>query len=172
MFKAIAAALSIALLTLSSQVQASTPPMALFTFTADAGHISYSWESLLNPDVLSSSVDNFEVSAPLAPGEYVTFYSAAIGVGGGFANQADSFSPWDNRQLYTGLESKPTFIFDTFTGIDVRGPDVNHPVFYDDAKLTISSVTAPVPEPETYVMLLAGLGLLGAAVKRRNESKV
>ena len=30
-------------------------------------------------------------------------------------------------------------------------------------------VTTPVPEPETYAMLLAGLGLLGAAARRRRR---
>lgn len=29
----------------------------------------------------------------------------------------------------------------------------------------------PVPEPETYAMLLAGLGLMGAIARRRNQSK-
>jgi hypothetical protein len=33
-------------------------------------------------------------------------------------------------------------------------------------------VTAAVPEPETYAMLLAGLALIGAAVKRRKASQV
>jgi len=32
----------------------------------------------------------------------------------------------------------------------------------------IGSVLAPVPEPETYALMLAGLGLLGFAVRRRN----
>jgi hypothetical protein len=31
-------------------------------------------------------------------------------------------------------------------------------------------VSVPVPEPETYAMLLAGLGLLGAVAKRRRRS--
>jgi hypothetical protein len=31
----------------------------------------------------------------------------------------------------------------------------------------VSATVAAVPEPETYAMLLAGLGLIGAAVKRR-----
>lgn len=34
------------------------------------------------------------------------------------------------------------------------------------------SFAAPVPEPETYAMLLAGLGLLGAAVARRRKHDV
>jgi len=34
-----------------------------------------------------------------------------------------------------------------------------------------SVVTAPVPEPETYAMLLAGLGLMGTIARRRNKSK-
>lgn len=34
-----------------------------------------------------------------------------------------------------------------------------------------SIVAAAVPEPETYAMLLAGLGLMGAVARRRNKSK-
>lgn len=32
--------------------------------------------------------------------------------------------------------------------------------------------TAPVPEPETYALLLAGLGVMGAVVRRRKSAKV
>ncbi len=33
--------------------------------------------------------------------------------------------------------------------------------------VVVEQIAAPVPEPETYVMLLAGLGLIGAAARRR-----
>jgi len=35
----------------------------------------------------------------------------------------------------------------------------------------VSNAVAAVPEPETYAMLLAGLGLIGAAVKRRKAKQ-
>ena len=35
-------------------------------------------------------------------------------------------------------------------------------------QLTISFTTAPIPEPETYLLLLAGIGLIGAIVRRRS----
>lgn len=31
------------------------------------------------------------------------------------------------------------------------------------------AITAPVPEPETYTMLLAGMGLMGAIARRRKQ---
>lgn len=38
--------------------------------------------------------------------------------------------------------------------------------------LQYTAVTAAVPEPETYALLLAGLGLIGATAKRRNAKQV
>jgi hypothetical protein len=40
-----------------------------------------------------------------------------------------------------------------------------------DQRITSFAVTAPVPEPETYAMLLAGLGVMGAIARRRNQTK-
>jgi hypothetical protein len=36
---------------------------------------------------------------------------------------------------------------------------------------TVPTVTTPVPEPETYAMLLAGLGLIGVVARRRNAAQ-
>lgn len=41
--------------------------------------------------------------------------------------------------------------------------------FYGFDYLKLSDVTAPIPEPETYAMLLAGLGILGFAGRRRKQ---
>ena len=46
-----------------------------------------------------------------------------------------------------------TFMFGSLDGINV---DI--------------SFTSAVPEPETYAMLLAGLGLLGLAIRSRNQT--
>jgi len=37
----------------------------------------------------------------------------------------------------------------------------------DPSRWSLANVTTPIPEPETYAMLLAGLGLLGFAARRR-----
>lgn len=38
------------------------------------------------------------------------------------------------------------------------------------SQLVVLTSTAPVPEPETYAMLLAGLGLMGAVARRNNKN--
>jgi hypothetical protein len=42
----------------------------------------------------------------------------------------------------------------------------------DRRSLVITSVASPVPEPETYAMLLAGLGLMGFTARRRKNNAV
>lgn len=43
-------------------------------------------------------------------------------------------------------------------------------VNFDNFSLTAASVPAPIPEPETYAMMLAGLGLLGFIARRRRDA--
>ena len=42
-------------------------------------------------------------------------------------------------------------------------------VNWRQVSLTLDQQTAPIPEPETYAMLLAGLGLVGIAARRRKQ---
>jgi hypothetical protein len=41
----------------------------------------------------------------------------------------------------------------------------------DNFRLSAVQQAAPVPEPETYAMMLAGLGLLGMAARRRKQKR-
>ena len=42
---------------------------------------------------------------------------------------------------------------------------------YDDETFVFTNIAA-IPEPETYAMLLIGLGVIGSAIRRRNAPKV
>lgn len=67
-----------------------------------------------------------------------------------------------------------------WTGIDelriTTGSDFANSVIGGDGKhwaldnLTINESAAPIPEPETYAMMLAGLGLLGVVARRRRQN--
>lgn len=57
--------------------------------------------------------------------------------------------------------------FDAWTNFQLGNTEFYGKIEY----LTVNMpVTVPVPEPETYVMLLAGLGLVGALARRRKPS--
>jgi hypothetical protein len=41
----------------------------------------------------------------------------------------------------------------------------------NELKFSVTAIAAPVPEPESYAMLLAGLGLMGAVARRRRNAR-
>ena len=43
-------------------------------------------------------------------------------------------------------------------------------VYIDDVSLTLANPVAAIPEPETYALMLAGLGIVGSIVRRRRRS--
>ena len=85
-------------------------------------------------------------------------------IGGGLAIDdfagENTLAVTDGPQLYTGTEDAPTFRLGTFAMTEYDGNGTY--------TLTITNVTA-VPEPESYAMLLAGMGALGFVAARRRK---
>jgi hypothetical protein len=54
-------------------------------------------------------------------------------------------------------------------GSDYLAQDIANPHLLDKYGVTGTFVAGVVPEPETYAMLLAGLGLMGTIVHRRKS---
>jgi hypothetical protein len=105
--------------------------------------------------------------APLSNIAEVCFFNA--GIGGGL--QVNTLGTFDGvistagPQLYSGSEKNPTFLKGSFNFI---GYDVVNEV-EDPSRHYTLSVTS-VPEPASWVMMVAGFGLGGCAIRRARKS--
>ncbi len=79
-------------------------------------------------------------------------------------HQSWSLNLFDSPILGTNYQTFSASGGGTDFSLHVTGSGLQSASFY-------SSVT-PVPEPETFAMLLAGLGLIGAITRRRNKTGV
>lgn len=90
----------------------------------------------------------------------------------------NEFTSYDNGATeeywltFSGLEpSRPgSFTFDFYELYETRIGPFGH-ISYHEAFNYGTAIGVPVPEPETYAMMLAGLGLLGFTAKRRTFRK-
>lgn len=167
--------------TLLGQTAMTSLTLAIDTaFVATAGSFSLSYDPaqlLFQPGL--STIDGGALSGLLAlfqPGSIS--YSAAPGA---FSLSGTLAAPQDisNRSVQFGL---------AFQGLQVSAPGHPHPVAFslsltdDNGDLWSAATGLPtlsgqlpvtvtaVPEPASYAMLLGGLGLLGAAARRRRAA--
>jgi hypothetical protein len=131
----------------------------LFTFTLDSGNTASGY-SVVN---IPLSFSGGEWNTALAT---LTLMSNADGVVGNADDQMLGTAMWNqgsnsNNTLQLSYDSAitgPAYI--QITGVTDGG---NGGIY--------SGAIAAIPEPETYAMLLAGLGLMGAVVRRRSNRK-
>ncbi|MBJ7313674.1 FxDxF family PEP-CTERM protein [Rugamonas sp. CCM 8940] len=129
-------------------------------FTLDSSPISYNKQNGLAfiLDDVSGTFDGV-----FLPKTNLYFWNSIIFGGFLIKNNGVDLVTTDGPQLFTGLEEAPTFKLGTFALTEGgQGPG--------RYTLTIKDISAPVPEPETYAMLLAGMGIVGFAARRRKST--
>jgi hypothetical protein len=87
-----------------------------------------------------------------------------------FGSRGVFFNPANNTHRFTDGE-KVSWIFHntSLSGFVIQDLHVN--AIYNGESIKFGAV-APVPEPETYAMLLAGLGLVGAIARQRKQKNL
>lgn len=79
-------------------------------------------------------------------------------------NYSGTFSIFGDNNQYFGAVSSTAF-----TTVAFHASNANDGIFFDSMRF---GVAAAVPEPETYALMLAGLGLVGAIARRRKAHQV
>ena len=117
----------------------------------------------VNGNPIATAAGNFDDGLAASDGSLITV--------GGIGDTAAILQSYENdRELYdlrTFLSTGATS-FQIFTS----NPTNDDNIFFASLYLTgeIRDVTPGVPEPETYAMMLAGLGLLGFIARRRRQA--
>lgn len=89
----------------------------------------------------------------------------------GRQNLAISFSDTANKSYLLSANQTYTLTVTGTVAPSFAGKTASYSIFSRNGSIALPAVS-PVPEPETYALLLAGLGLVGAAARRRRTSTV
>ena len=145
----------------------SLPPSASFSNTV-TGAFTDTWTfSLGAPSTVATSLTNVGIT-------FGSFSTGGITGLLAYLNGFQLFGPTTitnsppvtvTTQVLTGATSLPAGTFSlVVSGTGVTGGSASYGG-------NIAALAAPVPEPESYAMLLAGLGVMGSIAFRRNKSK-
>jgi hypothetical protein len=134
----------------------------VFTYVEDGG-LDFSFDQSATPtplgyalgDYTDVAISNF--TGNVGPYSSIVWYSA--GASGQF-NTPDNAYVVFGPQVYSGPESAPIFATGTYAGADQTNGLAG--------TLTITAV----PEPATWAMMILGLGMTGALLRRRNGAVV
>lgn len=152
---------------------------SVFGYTGGYGFVGNgSWDGGLGPMAgLNDSTDAYGVT------DTMTFaFSSPVSAVGGFINYVPGSANNTVLAVYDSgmnlIESYSTNAFissstndGVFIGFDEGVSNISYFTLTDNY-VGITNLTTAVPEPETYAMLLAGLGLLGFMAHRRKETAV
>lgn len=158
------------------------PLSATAFYTFNSGAFSWSMSSSGGGSYGSTNIymltENDYVELPYNSGQPFDVFT----IGGFSGTQGDAFEAeliLAKQIMFSGTDLPGSISPDlnTYVGAFITGNvfqggvlvgEFNAPI----TSMTVSAALMPVPEPEAYAMMLAGLGLVGAVARRRRQAEV
>lgn len=147
-------------------ISASPAVAVVYTFDLTGGKTaSFSIDSATTPDFFSVGTFGNQVSYNNVMGTFGgTPQTASVGFGSNIFAQLNiggttlGFTQYGGPDLFTLNGNTPVFNLGTFNLSSITS---------GAAQIRISAVTAAVPEPATWAMMIGGFGIVGASMRRR-----